>query len=83
MNNDIILNNEFDYKPTFRNSISSVFQAIKYEVLEVIDFLGYSKNDYILNPYPLSISRTDGNPVPKILLECIRARLGGRVDLIS
>ncbi|MCK9567865.1 hypothetical protein M0R72_02795 [Candidatus Pacearchaeota archaeon] len=78
-----ILNNEFEYKPTLRQSIASVFQAIKYEVYSIIEFLGYTKEDYVLNPYPLTIQRVDGLPVSQILLGCIRSRLGGRPDLIS
>lgn len=75
-----ILNNELEYKPTLRQSIASVFQAIQYEVYSIIEFLGYLKEDYILNPYPLTIQREDGGPVSEILLGCIRSRLGGRPD---
>lgn len=78
-----IFNNELEYKPTLRQSIVSVFHAIQYEVFSIIDFLGYSKNDFVLNPYPLTLQRVDGRPVSDILLGCIRSRLGGRPDLIS
>jgi len=78
-----ILNNEFEYRPTLRHSIISVFRAIQYEVFGIIEFLGYTKSDYVLNPYPLTIQRVDGHPVSEILLGCIRSRLGGRPDLIS
>ncbi len=70
-----ILNNELEYKPTLRNSIASVFQAIQLEVFDIIDFLGYSRDDFVLNPYPLTISRVDGKPVPDVLIDCIKARL--------
>lgn len=82
MTYNYITNNDFEYNPTLLNSITSVFQAITFEVYTVIDFLGHSKNDYIINPYPFSISRVDGKPVSNMLLGCIRAKLGGR-ELIS
>jgi hypothetical protein len=82
VNSVTIFNNELEYKLTLRNSISTVFQLIRYEVFSVIDFIGHSKNDYVLNPYPLTISRVDGKPVSNMLLGCIRAKLGGR-ELVS
>jgi hypothetical protein len=78
--NTIIINNELEYKPTLRHSILGLFQAIQFEVFGIIDFLGCDKNDYVINPYPLTIQRKDGCPVSNILLGCIRSRLGGRAD---
>ena len=75
-----VLNNELEYKPTLRNSITAVFQAIQYEVISVIDFLGYSKNDYIITSYPLTIQRKDGGPIPEVLLGCIKSKLSGVSD---
>jgi hypothetical protein len=77
-----ILNNELEYKPTFKNSIAGLFQVIQHEVFTIIDFLGYAREDYILNPYPLTIERKDGCPVSEVLLGCIRSRLG-RADFVS
>jgi hypothetical protein len=74
---------KIEYKPIFKNSISSVFQSIRNEVFDVIEFLGYSKDDYILEQYPFLLSRVDGYPVSKTILNCIKARLGGNSDLIS
>jgi len=78
-----ILRNELEYKPTLRNSMASVFQSIQYEVFSIIDFLGYTRDEYVLNPYPLTIERVDGSPVSEILLGCIRSRLGERLDIAS
>jgi hypothetical protein len=76
----IILNNELEYKPTLRHSIAGVFQVIQREVFSIIDFLGYAREDYVLNPYPLTIERKDGHPVSEVLLGCIKSRLGGKKD---
>jgi hypothetical protein len=70
-----ILSNELEYKPTLRNSIASVSQAIQMEVFDIIDFLGYSRKEFILTSYPVTISRVDGKPVSDILINCIRSRL--------
>jgi len=78
-----ILSNELEYKPTLRNSIAGVFQSIQYEVFSIIDFLGYTREEYVLNPYPLTIERVDGSPVSEILLGCIKSRLGQRPDIAS
>ena len=78
-----ILNNELEYKPTLRYSILSVFQAIQFEVFSIIDFLGHTRDEYVLNPYPLTIERKDGNPVSEILVGCIRSRFGERLDIAS
>jgi len=74
-----ILNSELEYKLTLRNSMVSLFQSIQREVDGVIDFLGYTKDEYVLNPYPLTIERKDGNPISEVLLECIKSRLGNSV----
>ena len=72
-----IFNNEIEYKPTLRNSISSVFQAIQFEVFSIIEFFGHTKSEYIINSYPLSIERVDGKPVSELLIGCIKRRLRG------
>jgi hypothetical protein len=81
--NNILIDTKPDYTPTLRNSISSLFQIIRFEVFSIIEFLGYSKKDYVLQTYPFSLSRVDGGPVPETLLGCIKARLSGRADLVS
>jgi hypothetical protein len=85
MGNDgvTILNNEFEYKPILRHSILSLFQAIQLEVFSVIDLLGYTRDEYVINIYPLTIERKDGKPVSDMLLECIRSRFGERLDIAS
>ena len=85
MGNDgvTILNNEFEYKPILRHSILSLFQAIQLEVFSVIDLLGHTRDEYVINLYPLTIERKDGEPVSDMLLECIRSRFGERLDIAS
>lgn len=71
-----ILNSEIEYKTSLRHPIQAVFGAIQNEIFSIIDFLGYNQKDFVLNMYPLTIERVDGEPVCGVLLGCIRARLG-------
>lgn len=69
-----ILNNKIEYNPTLRNSISYLFKSIINEINNIIDSLGYNKNDFSIIIYPLTIEMVDGRLVPKNLLETIHSR---------
>ena len=74
-----VLNSTLEYKPSLRNSILGVFSSIQQEVYSVIDFFGYKRSDYYVNIYPLTIEKVDGSPVSDALLECVRAKLSGKI----
>jgi len=56
-----------EYTPTLRNSIYTVFQCLKAQTYKSIDFLGYPREDYSINFWPMSIQRVDGKAIPNDL----------------
>lgn len=75
-----ILNNDIEYKPSLRHPMLDLFGTIQNEVLSIIEFLGYDKDEYIITPYPLTIEKIDGSTIPDILSACIKSRLGTTIS---
>jgi hypothetical protein len=56
-----------DYKLNFNNPITTVFNLLYDEIVEIFESIGEPIEDYKIGIQPMSIERIDGSTIPKII----------------